>query len=68
MTQVAVIVDRDPTAIQRHPSWMDGGKGLFAFGKGVVKGEGHGRSGRGVTAEGLGFAVCGFAVHLAPKT
>ena len=51
MTQVAVIVDRDPTAVHRYPSRMDGGKGLFAVGEGVGEGEGHGGSGESMVRE-----------------
>ena len=42
MTQVAVIIDRAPTAIHRYPTRMDGGKGLFAVGEGVSESKGHG--------------------------
>jgi len=42
MAQVAIVINRHPTAVHRHPSRMDGGKGLFAFGEGVVEGERHG--------------------------
>jgi len=62
MAQMAIVINRHPAAVHRHPTRMDGGKGLFAFGEGVVEGEGHGWMGgrldEWMSGWVLGFGPC----------